>query len=205
MRVCRPQTRPHRRPFKGFGLPGSGIWRQLGTGHRSFTAAVICRGGVPDRAGQPEQNLAGIFRASRRRSWGLLPLRSFDPAWRSLAFPLSQPTCPQAAHLHRIFGGGSNAEFGYWGGVRAVMNGPGSWVFRLTSRASRPQSRAAAALGFSSSRCSGVCGAPAGSRHLGRPLAPGTASGSLPLVGLVGFRGPPALQRIFRVQRLDRS
>jgi len=102
MRACRPQTRPHRRPFKGFGLPGSGIWRQLGTGHRSFTAAGICRGGVPDRAGQPEQNLAGIFRASRRRSWGLIPLRSFDPAWRSLASPPSQPTCPQAAHLHRI-------------------------------------------------------------------------------------------------------
>jgi hypothetical protein len=196
MRACRPQTRPHRRPFKGFGLPGSGIWRQLGAGHRSFTAAVICRGGVPDRAGQPEQNLAGIFRASRRRSWGFHPFAALilpGGCWR---FRFLNPPALRPLIHTAICGGGSNVEFGDWGGVRSLMSSPGSWVFRLASRASRPQSRAAAAMGFSSSRCSGACGAPAGSRHLGRPLAPGTASGSLPLVGLVGFRGPPALQRL---------
>jgi hypothetical protein len=112
---------------------------------------------------------------SRRRSWGSMPFAALILSVGPARFRASQPTCHWACDCRlRHFRGGPVAKVGTCGATGQTIC-PGCWVFRRAiGRCSALLPWAFPLPGFQTPRPVVLpLGAPAGSRHLGRPLVCG--------------------------------
>lgn len=141
--------------LSGYFRP-AGVWRSLGASVGSFVAADLVGATFRIRSlalANPGRDIS----LHPGDAHGICPFAAFilSVGWR--AFRPPQPTCRPTGHRHRLFcGDGSRVISVYACDARSEVADRDSWVFRPASRAARSRSWAAAALGFSSSRCSGA-------------------------------------------------